>query len=224
MKKLITLFFISLFFVGLRVNAQAISCVTAQEKAKCQTEYDQLQTEIAQWQKVLDDTKAKKSSLQGDVTTLNAQIAKAQVEIKQRAITVSTLTDQINQKQANISSLTARIENDKSLLANLLKKKDQNEVQPIFYLLLSAPDLSKAITDADNIEVIDQGLQALFAELDTTKTQTQKAKAELDTKKNQELDAKYEVEQKKKMITKMFIKKIRAELMVEAMMMVQRGT
>jgi peptidoglycan hydrolase CwlO-like protein len=204
MKKIITrLFyfvFILLFFVGLRANAQAVSCQTPAEKARCQAEYNQLQEEIAEWQKVLDDTTVKKNTLQGDVTLLNAQIAKAQGEIKQRNITVSTLTDQIAQKKANISSLEIRIANDKVLLANLLKKKDQNEVLPIFYLLLSAADLSNMITDIDNVEVINSGLQDLFAELDSTKTATQKAKDELDIKKNQELDAKYEVEQKKKVI------------------------
>lgn len=202
MKKIITLFFILLFLpmFALDVHAQAVSCQTAQEKVKCQAEYDQLQKEITEWQKVLEETKAKKSTIQGDVTLLNAQIAKAQNEIKQRNITVSTLTDQINQKKANITSLEARIQKDKDLLANLLKKKDQNEVDSIFYLLLSASDLSDMITDIDEVETINQGLQDLFYELDLTKTKTQKAKEELDVKKNQELDAKYEVEQKKKVI------------------------
>src|ERR1044071_5336178 len=58
-----------------------ISCQTAAEKAACQAQYDQLQTEIASWQKIIDDTKNKEKNLQGDVTVLNAQIAKAQAEI-----------------------------------------------------------------------------------------------------------------------------------------------
>jgi peptidoglycan hydrolase CwlO-like protein len=141
------------------------------------------------------------------VTLLNAQIAKAQSEIKQRTITVSTLTDQISQKQANITALEARIENDKHLLANLIKKKDQNEVQPIFYLLLSASDLANMITDIDNIAIVNEGLQDLFVELDAVKNQNQKAKEDLAVKKNQELDAKYEVEQKKKVIAENQVEK-----------------
>lgn len=198
MKKIVTLFFICLFFwAPALIHAQSLS---AEDKARLQVEYDQLQKEIAEWQKVLDETKAKKNTLQGDVTLLNAQIAKAQSEIKQRSITVSTLTDQINQKKANITSLELRLENDRDLLANLIKKKSQNELEPIFYLLLSRADLSSLITDIDNLQIVDQGLQDLFVELEATKNQTQKAKEELDVKKNQELDAKYEVEQKKKVI------------------------
>jgi peptidoglycan hydrolase CwlO-like protein len=149
---------------------------------------------------VLDTTKAKKNTLQGDVTILNAQIAKAETEIKQRNITVATLTKEINAKVANISSLEARIESDKKLLANLLKKKSQNEVEPIFYLLLSSKDLSSLIIDLDSISTVNKGLQDLFTELRSVKDETQKEKDSLDVKKNQELDAKYEVEVKKKTI------------------------
>jgi len=68
------------------------------------------------------------------------------------------------------------------------------------YLLLSAADLSDMIVDVDNVATINKGLQDLFAELESVKNQTQKAKEDLDVKKNQELDAKYEIEQKKKVI------------------------
>ena len=69
--------------------AQTSGGLTAQDKVRLQAEYDALQKEIADWQKVLDETKAKKNTLQGDVTILNAQIAKAEKEIKQRTITVT---------------------------------------------------------------------------------------------------------------------------------------
>jgi peptidoglycan hydrolase CwlO-like protein len=184
------------------VFAQSSSGLTAQDKVRLQAEYDALQKEIAEWQKVLDETKAKKNTLQGDVTILNAQIAKAEKEIKQRNITVTTLNTEISKKIANITSLEARIASDKELLANLLRKKSQNEVEPIFYLLLSSEDLSSLIVDVDEIGQINQGLQDLFAELRGVKVETQKEKEVLDTKKSQELDAKYETELKKKEIAK----------------------
>jgi peptidoglycan hydrolase CwlO-like protein len=202
MKKFITVILILFFGIFLAhtftVSSQALS---AGERERLQTQYDQLQTEIAEWQKVLDETKAKKDTLQGDVTILNAQIAKATSEIKQRNITVTTLTGEIKQKVANISSLEARINSDKNLLANLLKKKDQNEFQSIYYLLLSSNDLSNMLTDIDDVEIINKGLQDLFTELRGVKTETQKEKETLDFKKNQELDAQYAVEQKKKQIS-----------------------
>ncbi len=202
MKKFVTVILLLSFVVFfVPVSSVFSQTLSAADRVRLQAEYDALQKEIAQWQKVLDETKAKKNTLQGDVTILNAQIAKAESEIKQRNITVTTLTTEIGQKVKNISSLEARIDNDKKLLANLLKKKDQNEVEPIFYLFLSSDDISSLIADADNIESVNKGLQDLFAELRNVKTETEKEKEALDTKKNQELDAKYEVELKKKQIS-----------------------
>lgn len=209
MKKFVTVIFIlSVFvfsaFLGTDFSlAETQDCPSSMSAAECSrltAEYNSLQKEIADLQKNLDSLVLQKNTLKGDVSLLTAQIAKAEKEIKQRGITLANLNSEIKQKVANISSLEARIESDRSLLANLLKKKDQNEVEPIFYLLLSSKDLSGLMTDVDNIGSINQGLQDLFAELRGVKTATQKEKDVLDLKKNQELDAKYEVEQKKKLI------------------------
>src|SRR4051812_36248482 len=61
------------------------------QRAKLQAQYDQLQKEIEQYQKIIDDTRKQESSLQGDVTVLNAQISKAQAEINQRNSTIAGL-------------------------------------------------------------------------------------------------------------------------------------
>ncbi len=206
MKKIITvilMLFIGGFFINGILFAQSNSCsLSASECTRLQNELNAVQKEIDDLQKQVDNLTLQKNTLKGDVSLLTAQISKAEQEIKQRSITLTGLTSEINQKVTNISNLEIRIKNDLNLLANLLKKKDQNEVEPVFYLLLSSKDLSNLIVDVDEIGQINIGLQDLFAELRGVKTQTQKEKEALDEKKNQELDAKYVVEQKKKEIAK----------------------
>jgi membrane-bound lytic murein transglycosylase B len=208
MKKFITVIFIlflGLFWFGQWSLAEVDDCPSGMSAAECsrlKAEYDTLQAEIADLQKNLDVLVTQKNTLKGDVSLLTAEIAKAEKEIKQRSITLTTLNSEINQKVANITSLEKRIENNKNLMANLLKKKNQNEVEPIFYLLLSSADLSRLITDVDNISSVNQGLQSLFTELQAVKAEKEKEKQVLDSKKDKELDAKYEVEQKKKAIAK----------------------
>ncbi len=202
---LVIVFTIPNFLISELVYAQAQTCPSGMSAAECtrlNNELKSLEKEIAEWQKVLDETKAKKNTLQGDVTILNAEIAKAEKEIKQRNIVVSNLTYEINKKISNIRSLEERIDNNKNLLANLIKNKAQNELEPILYLLLSRQDLANLITDIDEIDSINQALQDLFIELRSNKTVVEKEKKDLDTKKNRELDVKYEVEQKKKVIAK----------------------
>jgi hypothetical protein len=203
MKKFVTVILIILlgaFFISIR--GAFSQEMTAQERTRLETEYNALKKEIADLQTNLDALVSQKNTLKGDVSLLTAQIAKAEKEIKQRNITLTTLNSEINKKITNINFLEKKITNDKKLLANLLKKKNQNEVEPIFYLLLSSSDLSNLITDIDNIGSVNQGLQNLFAELSNAKAETQKEKEVLDDKKNKELDAKYEVELKKKAIAK----------------------
>ena len=167
--------------------------LTPEQRATLQAEYDQLQTEIAQWQKVLDETKAKKNTLTGDVTALNAQIAKAQKEIKQRSITISTLGSEITQKTATIKTLEQRLEAGQEALAKLMRQKNEAEQRPLAILALSADDLSSFFSDVQNIDTIDAELQNLFATLRGVKTETQKEKEALNDRKNAELDARHEV-------------------------------
>jgi peptidoglycan hydrolase CwlO-like protein len=186
---------------GAFLHAGVAHALTDQEKAQLQAEYDQLQAEIAQWQKVLDDTRAKKSTLQGDVTALNAQIAKATAEIKQRNVTISTLGDEINQKTANIATLEQRLDAGHESLAKLLRQKNEAQTRSLVMLALSSKDLSSFFADVDDIDSIDAALQAQFDDLRATKDQTEKEKEALDAKQNQELDARHDVEVKKQQIS-----------------------
>lgn len=181
------------------VSAQALS---AQEEAKLRAEYDQLQREIAEWQKVLDETKNKKNTLQGDVTLLNAQIKKAEAEIRQRGNVINKLAGEINEKIKNISTLEERIEAGRASLAQLLREKHEVETTPLAVMLLSSGNLSSFFTTVDSIDVINRDLQAHFDELRGVKRLTEEEKEALDQKKNQELDAKYEVEVKKDQVKK----------------------
>jgi len=105
-------------------EAQAL---TADEKAKLQTEYDQLQAEIAQWQKVLDDTRAKKNTIQGDVTALDAQIKKAETEIKQRNVTITTLGAEIQEKTKTSQRLRPSSTRGMSRWQNLFARKTRQK-------------------------------------------------------------------------------------------------
>ncbi len=172
------------------VRAQTL---TPEQKAQLQSEYDQLQQEIASWQKVLDDTRAKKNTLTGDVTALDAQIKKAQKEISQRSITITTLGSEISQKSATISTLQQKLDAGKESLAKLMRQRNEIDQQPLMLLALSSQDLSSFFGDVQAIDTLDKSLQDLFNELKGVKSKTEKEKAELDAKKNAELDARHEV-------------------------------
>jgi peptidoglycan hydrolase CwlO-like protein len=190
---------VSVFYHTPQVEAQALS---EEDKERLRAEYDQLQEEIAEWQKVLDETKAKKNTLQGDVTLLNAQIKKAEAEIRQRTGVINRLAGEINEKIEHISDLEQRLEAGRVSLAQLIREKHERESTPLAVMLLSAGNISDFFSTVDAINVINRDLQVHFAELRGVKEETEKQKEELNEKKNQELDAKYEVEVKKDQVKK----------------------
>ena len=72
--------------------------LTPEERTTLQAQYDELQKEIAVQQQIIKDTQAKKNTLQGDVTLLNAQIKAAQAQINAKNITIKQLSAQIAKK------------------------------------------------------------------------------------------------------------------------------
>lgn len=182
------------------VPAAEAAALTPEEKARLQAEYDQLQKEIAEWQKILDDTRAKKNTIQGDVTALDAQIKKAQKEIQQRNLTITTLTSEIQEKSAHISTLEQKLAAGREALAKLMRQKNEVETVPLAILALSSQDLSKFFSEVEAIDTINKDLQRHFDELRGVKAETEKEKQALAERKDKEFDARYEVQVKQSQI------------------------
>jgi peptidoglycan hydrolase CwlO-like protein len=149
----------------------------------------------------LDETRAKKNTIQGDVTALDAQIKKAQAEINQRNITITGLAGEINQKTARIATLEERLGRGLESMAKMIREKNEAETTSLAVLALSSGSLSDFLSDVDAIDTVNKNLQDLFDELRGVKVQTEKEKQALNEQKDKQLDAKHEVEVKKQVIT-----------------------
>lgn len=174
--------------------------LTEADKARLQAEYDQIQAEIAEWQKVLDETRAKKNTLQGDVTSLNALIKKAEAEIRQRNVTVSKLTDEIAEKTVLIGSYEERLLRGRTSLAEMLRYQHEADERSLAELVLSTDSFNTFYGDLESVAVVRRDLQKLFDEVRAVKAATEEEKAALAKKKDQELDARYDVELTKRQI------------------------
>ena len=196
-KVLIGVFLVVIAAYGGTAFAQDL---TPEERTVLQAQYDELQKEIAVQQQIIKDTQAKKNTLQGDVTLLNAKIKAAQAQIDAKNITIKQLAAQIAKKNVVIGQLSERIERGKESLASILRQEDQIDSSSIVVILLSNDDLSSLFADIDAFVSIKTGLKELFADIREAKAQTEVEKADLATKQNQTADAKYEVETQQKRI------------------------
>lgn len=174
--------------------------LTEADKARLQEEYNKIQAEIAEWQKILDETREKKNTLQGDVTSLNALIKKAEAEIRQRNISVSQITDDIAAKTELIGTYEERLLRGREALAEMLRYQHEADERSLAELVLSADTFSSFYGDLESIAVVRRDLQKLFDEVRTVKAATEEEKEALARKKEQEINERYEVELTKRQI------------------------
>ena len=175
--------------------------LTPEERTTLQAQYDELQKEIAVQQQIIKDTQAKKNTLQGDVTLLNAQIKAAQAQINAKNITIKQLSAQIAKKNTVIGQLSDRIERGKESLASVLRQTQMLDDFSVVRVALGSESVSGFFSDLDAFTSIKTDLQTLFADIRAARAQTESEKADLAVKQNQTADAKYVVETKQKQIS-----------------------
>lgn len=184
---------------ALPISAQELS---EEEREELEEEYERLQEEIAGWQKVLDDTRVKKNTLQGDVTTLNAQISQAEAQIRQKNIAIGNLGKDIKLKTAHINELSTRIADGHESLASFLRRQDQIDDLSLVEVAIAADSAFDLFEDVDNIVTVQAGLHEEFKEIRAVRTETEEERKALAAKEAAEQDAKYVVETKKQEIDK----------------------
>ncbi len=183
---------------GPRVQAQEL---TPQERAALQAQYDELQKEIAEQQQIIKDTQAKKNTLQGDVTLLNAQIKAAQAQINAKNITIKQLSAQIAKKNVVIGQLSDRVARGKEALGSILRQTAMLDDYSVISVALGSVSVSEFFSDLDAFTSIKTDLKNRFIDIRSAKAQTENEKADLAFKQSQAADAKYVVETKQKQIS-----------------------
>jgi len=200
-----------IFYFILGSPVGVISAQTSQEvdiqEAKLKAEYDQLQKDIVKWQGILDDTRAKASGLQGDITVLNAKIKEAELTIRAKNIAISQLGSDIENKNKTISTLEAKLNKGKDSLAQLIRKANEIDSYTLPEVILAGRNISDFFQDLDSFASINRSMKEHFVLVRDAKVTTEKEKKILDVKKNQEADAKYIVETRKKTIAKSQVQK-----------------
>jgi peptidoglycan hydrolase CwlO-like protein len=193
-------FLVVLLTLSFGVTFAQTADVINQQEAKLQAEYNQLEKEINAWQAVLDETRKKANTIQGDITILTAKIREAELMIKQKNIAISQLGKQIADKSKKIKDLEVRLDEGHQSLAQILRKTNEIDEESALEVLLSNMDISEFFQDIDSFDSIKSQLKEHFELVKEVKATTEEERKKLDKKKNEEADAKYVVEVKKKTI------------------------
>jgi membrane-bound lytic murein transglycosylase B len=200
---LVRSFFVFLLILGVSAPYTTFAQTTPlsnESQAQLQADYDALQQEIARWQGILDETKAKASGIKGDISVLTAQINVAESTIKAKNIAIAQLASQINIKKQTLSDLQNKIDQGKESLAQIIRKTNELDAFTLPEVILGDQNLSDFYNDISTFDSVNRSLQIYFTEIQQAQSDTAKAAAELDSQKNAQTDAKYIVQTQEKAV------------------------
>lgn len=181
---LVALLIIALVYPAQLLFAQS-SSVTERRK-QLEAELDALEKQIDGFNGLIETKQKEASSLERDIAIINAQIQKAQLEIRKHNLAVERLSQTIGQKSREIDTMTDKIEVEKTQLAEALRKLREYDDVPVVQVLLSYENLSDFFRDIDNIDSVQLAIQTSSTKLQNTINEQTLIKQELEAKKEEE--------------------------------------
>lgn len=158
----------------------------------------ELYADIAEKEKELAVQKKNSNSLSSEVTTLQKEIEKAQLDIRRKNLEINTLAKDITNKGNTIVQLSRELNREKSSLAQIIRKKNELDSYTMFEYLLSSENVSEFYGDADSFDFIQGSLSKSFNDIMFLQGKTDAERRALMERKSQEDDIKYSLEQSKK--------------------------
>jgi membrane-bound lytic murein transglycosylase B/uncharacterized membrane-anchored protein YhcB (DUF1043 family) len=195
-------------FVGILIIALTAGAVlphvlfaqsTDDRRAQLQSQLNQLESEIAENQAMVDKLASQGKSLSTEVATLNAQIKKAQLQVQATQVAIKQIDSNISVHQRTITSLSTKLSNEKESLAQILRRTEEIDNMSLVELAFSADDISKLFGDLDSYAFVKQSLGDSYEVITGTKLQAEAEKDELEEqRKQQQQVAQLQLEAKKK--------------------------
>lgn len=134
-----------LIFFALPIKAHA----TSPTQAELEQQLAQVEQEIVNYTKQLEQTTSQKKTLTNTINKLNLQKKDLMAKIKQTTLIINQLTNNITAAQADLESDLAKEAELKKQISILLQLINQQEIRPLF-LLASANGFSSALTAIKN--------------------------------------------------------------------------
>jgi peptidoglycan hydrolase CwlO-like protein len=144
-------------FLALPVHADTAD----NQRAALQAQLDQINQEIKQNQAQLSLEQQERTSLERDVAILDSKIQEAQLEIKQRTLTIQQLNDNIAQKEQGIEGLDTQVAAGEASLAQILRETNQIDNTSLAEIALNG-NLSEMFQEIDDFQMIQQALGSSF--------------------------------------------------------------
>ncbi|NCN12124.1 hypothetical protein GW937_02265 [Candidatus Kaiserbacteria bacterium] len=188
---MIRTFIAGIFVLSLLIPpTPAFSETDAERRTRLETELQNVERQILTQERLVEDKKNQRQSLERDISIIEGEIKKAQLGIQARAVAIEQLSDQIGEKAVVLDILAERLEKQQVSLADLVRKSALLEEYSLVEVMLSKKNFSEFFTDVATYQSIKESLNESLAVLHEIRSDTVEQKNELETKQLTEAEMK----------------------------------
>ena len=168
----------------------ASSETDTERRKRLETELQNVERQILTQERLVEDKKTERQSLERDITIIEGEIKKAQLGIQARAVAIEQLTDQIGEKEVVLDILAGKLKRQQDSLADLVRKSALIEEYSLVEVLLSKQNFSEFFTDVATYQSIKESLNESLGVLREIRRDTVDQKNELENKQQTEAEMK----------------------------------
>jgi len=173
--------------ISLSLARQNALAITSDEQAQLQQQLQEIENQIAQYQKDLSGIKGEKNTLQNKISQLQKQQASLNLQIQAAGIQINELGSQISNTQNAISENKSKSEQLKQQIAQsmqLLREQDDAPLPPILLVLLTQNSLSEAVSSFESYAQISNGLKEMLNNAKDLNNQLNQQQQNLSSQQN----------------------------------------
>ncbi len=164
------------------VLAQSMSQAVTNRQQELQNQLNDLESQIAVQQGLLDTAQNQHQTLQTQIDAFNAEIKKTQLQIQAINLTITQLSGDIGVHNQTLSQLTAQLDAEKESLAQILRQTQVLDSYSVVSVALGAQDVSGFFSDLDAFTSIKSSLADSFSQIQQTSSSTEVEKEALQAR------------------------------------------
>ena len=188
MRKLIIL---ASFLLAAGVLAQTVDPnAIGNRRSELEKDLQNLESQIEEFRSLITGKQQESASLERDISILDAQIKKAQLEIKARDIAIGRLVETIGEKSDEVNELLSKVEREKKSLAELLRRLNELDQTSLVEALMGYGDLSEFFVELDSLDSVQESIHGSISEIRETRAETEVEIDNLETRKSEEIELK----------------------------------
>lgn len=162
--------------------AQSVAQAVTSRQQDLQNQLNDLESQIAVQQQLLDTAKNQHQTLQTQINAFNAEIKKTQLQIRAINVAITQLNGDIGVHNQTLSQLSAKLEAEKESLAQILRQTQVLDGYSVVSVALGSQSVSEFFKDLDAFSSIKSSLADSFSQIERTSSSTEAEKETLQTR------------------------------------------